>query len=64
VNSGAPSYRIIEELYLSALSRYPTDDELTNLLAVLNDTPTEERRAAVEDIFWAVLSSREFMFNH
>jgi hypothetical protein len=62
--SGEPDYRIIEELYLSALSRYPTDEELAKLLGVLQDTPTDERRAAVEDIFWAVLSSREFLFNH
>jgi hypothetical protein len=64
VASGAANYRIIEELYLSALSRYPTDGEMTQLLAVLNDTPPDERRLAVEDVFWAVLSSREFMFNH
>ena len=29
LTSGLPNYRIIEELYLSALSRYPTDRELT-----------------------------------
>jgi Protein of unknown function (DUF1553)/Protein of unknown function (DUF1549)/Bacterial Ig-like domain (group 2) len=62
--SGLPDYRIIEELYLSALSRYPSDDELAQLLAILANTPDSERRAAVEDIFWAVLSSREFLFNH
>jgi hypothetical protein len=59
-----PNYRIIEELYLSALSRYPSDRELAELLAVLNDAPADERRAVVEDAFWAVLSSREFLFNH
>lgn len=62
--SGLPNYRIIEELYLSALSRYPTDRELAQFLAVLSETPETERRAGVEDLFWAVLSSREFLFNH
>jgi hypothetical protein len=62
--SGLPNYRIIEELYLSALSRYPTDKELGPLLAVVDEAPSTERRAAIEDVFWAVLSSREFMFNH
>jgi hypothetical protein len=62
--SGVPNYRIIEELYLSALSRYPTDTEMTQVLAVLSETPPDQRRTAVEDVFWAVLSSREFMFNH
>ena len=64
LTSGLPNYRIIEELYLSALARYPTDRELAELLAVLNAAPTDERRAVVEDAFWAVLSSREFLFNH
>ncbi|MCI0334956.1 MAG: DUF1553 domain-containing protein [Planctomycetes bacterium] len=64
MTTGLPNYRIIEELYLAALSRYPTDDEVAKLLAVLNEAPASERRAAVEDVFWAVMSSREFMFNH
>jgi hypothetical protein len=64
LTSGTPYYRIIEDLYLSALSRYPSDEELTKLLDVLQSTPADQRRAAMEDVFWAVLSSREFMFNH
>jgi hypothetical protein len=59
-----PNYRIIEELYLAALSRYPTDRELTSLLATMNDAPANERRAVLEDVYWAVMSSREFLFNH
>lgn len=62
--SSLPLYRLIEDLYLSALSRYPTDRELTQLLTVLNETDDSQRRQAVEDVYWAVLSSREFLFNH
>ncbi len=62
--SGVPNYRVIEELYLSAVSRYPTDRELAELLSVINDAPQDQRRAVVEDAFCAVLSSREFLFNH
>jgi hypothetical protein len=61
---GQPNYRIIEELYLSALSRYPTDDEVAKLLAVLQEAPSDQRRTVLEDVYWAVMSSREFMFNH
>lgn len=64
ITSGLPNYRIVEELYLSALSRYPTDAELSEILPILSEAPTEERRKALEDVFWAVLSSREFLFNH
>jgi hypothetical protein len=56
--------RIIEELYLSALSRYPTDAEKTKLLKTLEEAGEKERRQVLEDIFWAVLSSREFLFSH
>jgi hypothetical protein len=55
---------VIEELYLSALSRYPTDEEIAKLLGVLQETPSDQRRTALEDVYWAVMSSREFMFNH
>ena len=64
MTSGLPNYRIVEDLYLSALSRYPTDGELAQLLAIMNQGPESERRAVLEDTFWAVLSSREFLFNH
>jgi hypothetical protein len=64
MQNGLPNYRIIEELYLSALSRYPTDNELAQLLALLDEAPENERRATIEDLYWAVLSSREFLFNH
>jgi hypothetical protein len=64
LTGGLPNYRIIEELYLAALSRYPIDRELTPLLATMNDAPANERRAVLEDVYWAVMSSREFLFNH
>lgn len=62
--SELPNYRIVEDLYLSALSRYPTDREMTPLLATMNEAAEGERRAVLEDVYWAVLSSREFFFNH
>jgi hypothetical protein len=64
LSGSLPNYRIIEDLYLAALSRYPADRELTTLLATLNDAPAGQRRAVLEDVYWAVLSSREFLFNH
>jgi hypothetical protein len=63
-NGGQPYYRVIEELYLSALGRYPKDAEMAKLLAAIEDSKEGDRRAVIEDLFWAVLSSREFMFNH
>lgn len=54
---------IIRTLYLTALSREPEDMEMEKLLAAV---PEEQkaRREALEDIFWALLNSKEFIFNH
>jgi hypothetical protein len=62
--SGQPDYRVIEEVYLAALTRYPTDAEMQALLDVLAATPVDEQEAAIEDLYWSVLSSREFLFQH
>ena len=59
-----PPERIIEEAYLGSLSRYPTDPEKERLLKVLNEKKETELRPLVEDLFWAILSSKEFLFNH
>lgn len=64
VESKTTPARMIEEIYLSALSRFPTESEATRLAGVFNAAATEEKRAVVEDIFWAVLSSKEFLFSH
>ena len=50
---------IIDELFLGALSRKPTDAERTKLLEAF----TDDRRAAIEDVLWAVLNSKEFLYN-
>ena len=36
--------------------------ELATLLATMNEAPANERRTVLEDVYWAVLSSREFLF--
>ena len=55
---------IIEETYLLCLSRPPSDGERKRLVAMFDDTPEAERRAAIEDLFWALMTSREFLFQH
>jgi hypothetical protein len=63
---GATDETIINHLYLSALSRRPEPAELSRLLGLMSDGKgaTESRRQAIEDLVWAVLTSKEFMFNH
>ncbi|MGH7201409.1 MAG: DUF1549 and DUF1553 domain-containing protein, partial [Planctomycetaceae bacterium] len=53
------SAEIIEELYWTALSRAPTQEELRATTDHL-DTAADRRRA-LEDIAWALVNSNEFM---
>jgi hypothetical protein len=56
-----PEERILE-LYLRCLCRKPTPEELDKLRPVLGEGTNQAQ--ALEDIFWALLNSREFLFNH
>ncbi len=46
--------------------RCPVSDRRRKGEAVeaLADATGEERRKAIEDLFWSILSSQEFLFNH
>jgi len=56
--------RIVESLYLAALSRYPAPAEQQPLVAELAAAAEDQRRQVIEDLYWSVLTSREFLFNH
>ena len=55
---------LVDTAYLNCLSRYPTSEERSRFVAILQETPQSEQRQTVEDLYWALLSSREFIFNH
>jgi hypothetical protein len=57
-----PTPKLIEELYLTALSRRPTKKEATAMAAALDEG--KDKRLAAEDILFALVSSKEFLFNH
>jgi len=62
--SHTPEETLVEEVSLACLARFPTPVEKEKLLKALADAQDSERRAAVEDIYWALLSTKEFLFNH
>jgi hypothetical protein len=56
---------IIEHLYLRALCRPPTAGEMQRLETFLASAKNDaEIRETLHDIFWAILNSKEFLFNH
>ncbi|MHC5541710.1 DUF1549 domain-containing protein, partial [Singulisphaera rosea] len=60
-NKKFPEERIIE-LYIRTLSREPTKSEIEKLAPALAEGSNQKQ--ALDDIFWALLNSREFLFNH
>ena len=53
---------LIENLYFRTVCRPPTAEELSHWSAELKKASSQ--REAAEDLFWALLNSREFAFNH
>ena len=55
----------IQALYLAALTRKPTQAELDRLQKyVESGGPVQNEKQALADVFWALLNSSEFLFNH
>ena len=55
-----PPEKIVEELYLATLSRMPTAEEQSLMSQAFGDGA----ESGAEDVLWALLNTREFMFNH
>ncbi len=62
LEAGKTPTEVVDEIYLRCLARRPTTEEQSKIVAVLGDN--EKPVAELEDVFWAVLNSREFLFNH
>ena len=56
--------QLINDAYYTCLSRPATDKERTAFTKIFSETPEADKRIAVEDLFWALLTSREFLFQH
>jgi hypothetical protein len=57
-----PIPEMIDELYLSAFARRPTEVERQTTVSYVESQ--DDRRRALEDVLWTILNSKEFMFNH
>ncbi len=60
--SGRPVPEVIDELYLSTLSRFPTEKEKKILLA--QPISDKQRREKFEDMLWVLMNTKEFLYNH
>ena len=55
---------IVRRLFFSALVRSPEKAEVDSALAPVREKGKEARRKAYEDLLWALLNSKEFLYNH
>lgn len=60
-DSSSSPIEIVDELFLTTLSRFPTEEERALMLTEFDGA---DRRSAAEDILWALLNTREFVYNH
>ena len=54
---------VVTQLYLTTVNRAPNSDELAVATAAFT-AEKATRQSATEDVFWALLNSAEFVFNH
>ncbi|MAG17306.1 MAG: cell surface protein [Phycisphaerae bacterium] len=62
LNEGETPQQIIDRLYVTCLTRHPTSAENARVLELVS--AQEDKHKALNDVFWAVLNSKEFIFNH
>jgi hypothetical protein len=56
------SSQIVTNLYLTTYARYPSEEELATVVPLFGDS-ADERRAATEDLMWALVNTPEFMLS-
>jgi hypothetical protein len=65
-NRALSDREVVNKIYLAALTRKPSEDEVIAALAPVTGkiTDPETRRRTFEDLLWTVFNSKEFLFHH
>lgn len=64
IKAGMDDSAMVEELFLAARCRLPSPKEKQRAMAHLAGAEKAEKAKALEDIVWALLNTRDFVFNH
>lgn len=63
LKAGKSEKDVVEEIYFRAFGRVPLPKEWDAVNKALADSP-DNKQAVLEDLFWALLNSKEFYFTH
>ncbi|MCL4202430.1 MAG: DUF1549 domain-containing protein [Pirellulaceae bacterium] len=62
LDAGQTPAQVVETLYIRCLARKPTPEEVEQLTTIVGQAANPQ--LGLEDVMWAILNSREFLFNH
>jgi hypothetical protein len=63
-NLNLDNQTLVKTLYLTILSRYPSNDELNNATAKIPTGSSTTRTQAIQDLVWALYNKVDFLFNY
>ena len=65
VSAFAPDDEVaVETVYLTVLTRRPTAEEREHFIRRLDEAKQTKRTQCIEDMYWSLLNSTEFSWNH
>ncbi|MCB9890142.1 MAG: DUF1549 domain-containing protein [Planctomycetes bacterium] len=62
VAGSASDAELVDELFVAAYSRHATEAEQERIAAVIGDATGPARHALYADVLWAIINSKEFLF--
>jgi len=62
LDQGMTPSDVVVDLYRRTFARPPTDEELQRVMGLIGTSDDPED--ALQDVFWALLNAKEFIFNH
>ncbi len=56
--------KLLETIFLTVLSRYPTAEERSHFIPSIDAAAGNQKRQRAQDIYWTLINSVEFTWNH